>query len=142
MPPRRGMQGLGQLGGGRRDIGHPPITGQQPAIGGQQGPLQPLPTRQPAASGSPQAGQPGEGIGGMFAQRPQRPTQLRPQNGRWTPRPYAQQAPNGAPEQRQDFFNPQGGQRDEAGPEQPQQPGQPPRSPRNPGWLPPRNNNL
>ncbi|WP_328529825.1 hypothetical protein OG984_01045 [Nocardioides sp. NBC_00368] len=130
----------GQLG----QLGH---SGQHARFGQQpdpQQPLQPLPTRQPAASGSPQAGHPaGEGIGNMFAQRPQRPTQLRPQNGRWTPRPYAQQPANGngAPEQQPDFFKPQGGRPDEAGNEPPAQPQQP-RPQRTPGWLPPRNNNL
>lgn len=123
------------------NTGPQPITGQQPAV--SQRPLRPLPTRQPAASGSPQANQPaGEGIGGMFAQRPQRPTQLRPQNGRWTPRPYAQQASNGVPEPQPDFFRSQGRQpADEAGNEPPAQPQQS-KPQRPPGWLPPRNNNL
>ncbi|MEU6136594.1 MHYT domain-containing protein [Nocardioides sp. NPDC047086] len=115
------------------------FPGHEPELLPQQ-PLQPLPTRQPAASGSPQANQPaGEGIGNMFAQRPQRPTQLRPQNGRWTPRPYAQQPSTAYPERRTDLFNPQGGQPgEETGNEPPAQ--QQPRAPRNPGWLPPRNN--
>ncbi|MER7559650.1 MHYT domain-containing protein [Nocardioides sp. NPDC126508] len=140
MPQRPGM--APQYGTGPQ-----PITGQQPAVLQQphqpHQPLQPLPTRQPAASGSPQANQPaGEGLGGMFAQRPQRPTQLRPQNGRWTPRPYAQQAPNSVQEPRPDFFRPQGRQpADEAAAEPPAQPQQP-RPQRTPGWLPPRNNNL
>ena len=74
------------------------------------------------------------------AERPQRPTQLRPQNGRWTPRPYAQQPSNGFPERRTDLFNPQGGQPGEEATNEP--PAQPqPRAPRNPGWLPPRNDN-
>ncbi|OIJ26066.1 hypothetical protein UG56_014840 [Nocardioides luteus] len=120
------------------NTGPQPITGQQPAV--SQQPLRPLPTRQPAASGSPQANQPvGEGLGGMFAQRPQRPTQLRPQNGRWTPRPYAQQASNSIPEPQPDFFRSQARQpADEASSEPPAQP----RQQRPPGWLPPRNNNL
>jgi NO-binding membrane sensor protein with MHYT domain len=140
------------------DSGAHPMMPQRPAMerlslpGRQSGlppqPLQPLPTRQPAASGSPQASQQAsEGIGSMFsqrpqspAQRPQRPTQLRPQNGRWTPRPYAQQPSNAFPERR-DMFNPQSGQPvEDAGTEPPAQPQ--PRPPRTPGWLPPRNNNL
>ncbi|WP_176884394.1 MHYT domain-containing protein [Nocardioides sp. YR527] len=139
----------------RYNTGPQPITGQQPALSQlqqlqqpqqPQQPLQPLPTRQPAASGSPQAGQPNgepvsEGFGNAFAQRPQRPTQLRPQNGRWTPRPYAQQASNSASEPQPDFFRPQGGQpADEAGSERPAQPQQA-RPQRTPGWLPPRNDN-
>lgn len=128
---------------GQSFSGHEPDMLQQP-----RQPLQPLPTRQPAASGSPQANQAaGEGIGSMFSQRPQnpgqrpqRPTQLRPQNGRWTPRPYAQQPSNGFPERRTDLFNPQGGQPGEEATNEP--PAQPqPRAPRNPGWLPPRNDN-
>ncbi|MFE6648552.1 MHYT domain-containing protein [Nocardioides sp. NPDC057772] len=116
---------------------HPQPFGQQPDL--PQQPLQPLPTRQPAASGSPQANQPpAEGIGNMFTQRPQRPTQLRPQNGRWTPRPYAQQASNSATERQPDFFRPQAGRsHNEAGDEPPAQPQ--PRVQRTPGWLPPRN---
>lgn len=152
MPQRPAM--APQYHNGQQPVTGPqPVTGQQPALSRQ--PLQPLPTRQPAASGSPQANQPvGEGIGGMFSQRPaqrpaqrptQRPTQLRPQNGRWTPRPYAQQASTGLPERQPDFFRPQGAQpSDEAGNEPPAQP-QPPQQPRpqrTPGWLPPRNNNL
>nr|WP_277602161.1 MHYT domain-containing protein [Nocardioides sp. KC13] len=106
-----------------------------------QQPLQPLPTRQPAASGSPQAGQAvGEGIGGMFTQRPQRPTQLRPQTGRWTPRPYAQQASNSAAEPQPDFFKPKSGRPTGEGDGSQAQPQ--PRGQRPPGWLPPRNNSL
>ena len=127
-------------------------SGQQPALPQQPQPLQPLPTRQPAASGSPQANQPagqptGEGIGGMFAQRPQRPTQLRPQNGRWTPRPYAQQASAqqasaSASEPQPDFFRPRGGQPSDDGGNEPQAQPQQARPQRTPGWLPPRDNNL
>lgn len=137
MPPR---PALGQLG-------QPYFAGRQSDL--PQQPLQPLPTRQPAASGSPQANQPaGGGISSMFsqrpqspAQRPQRPTQLRPQNGRWTPRPYAQQASNGIPERRTDLFNPQGGQPDDEANNQPPAQPQQPRPPRTQGWLPPRNDN-
>lgn len=119
-------------------VGRPPVTGQpHDLIQQPRQSLQRLPTRQPAASGSPQAGQPaGEGIGSMFAQRPQRPTQLRPQNGRWTPRPYAQQPSESRSEPQSDLFNRQGGQPGgEAGNESQ------PRPQRPPGWLPPRNNN-
>ncbi|MFI5623261.1 MHYT domain-containing protein [Nocardioides sp. NPDC051685] len=141
MPQRPAMAPQYNTGPQRYNTGPQPITGQQPAV--SQQPLRPLPTRQPAASGSPQANQPaGGGIGGMFAQRSQRPAQLRPQNGRWTPRPYAQQASNGVPEPKPDFFRPQGRQpSDEASNEPPAQPQQP-RQQRPPGWLPPRNNNL
>ncbi|MEI7056564.1 MHYT domain-containing protein [Nocardioides sp. CCNWLW239] len=115
------------------------IAGQQHAMPQQpRQSLQRLPTRQPAASGSPQAGQAlDDGVGNMFTPRP-RPTQLRPQNGRWTPRPYAQQASGAIPERQVDMFNPQGGQPDRTGDEPPAQP----RAQRPPGWLPPRNNNL
>ena len=129
---------------GQSFSGHEPDMLQQP-----RQPLQPLPTRQPAASGSPQANQPaGGGISSMFSQRPQspgerpqRPTQLRPQNGRWTPRPYAQQPSNGFPERRTDMFNPQGGRPDDEANNQPPAQPQQPRPPRTPGWLPPRNDN-
>lgn len=133
----------------RPALSRPAFSGHQPDRLSQQ-PLQPLPTRQPAASGSPQANQPaGEAIGSMFSQRPQspgqlrpqRPTQLRPQNGRWTPRPYAQQASNGFPERRTDLFNPQSGQPDDEANNQPPAQPQRPRPPRTPGWLPPRNDN-
>nr|WP_260173725.1 MHYT domain-containing protein [Nocardioides albus] len=134
----------------RAAMGGLPVTGQPQALPQQQlqqprQSLQRLPTRQPAASGSPQAGQGmgegiGEGIGSMFGQRPQRPTQLRPQNGRWTPRPYAQQASESFSGPQPNLFNRQGepggqpaGEADDESQPRPQRP---------PGWLPPRNNNL
>lgn len=128
-----GAHPMRSLGG---TLGRPAVAGHPQGMPHQPGqPLQPLPTRQPAASGSPQAPSPAAGgISSMFNQRAPRPTQLRPQNGRWTPRPYAQQAADGAPEQ-QDLFSRQSGQPgDDAGNESPQPPGQRP-----PGWLPPRN---
>ncbi|MBG6095674.1 MHYT domain-containing protein [Nocardioides luteus] len=154
MPQLPGM-GRSPFAGQPGQLGHSGHSGQhgQLSQSGQHGqfgqqpdphqPLQPLPTRQPAASGSPQANQPaGEGIGGMFAQRP---TQLRPQNGRWTPRPYAQQPSNGSPangasERQPDFFRPQARRPAEELGNEP--PAQQPRPQRPPGWLPPRNNNL
>ncbi|MGH3351651.1 MAG: MHYT domain-containing protein [Nocardioides sp.] len=159
--PRHGFGAQGAFGGGAGDFGgasafrtsRPQPAADMPASRMASGPqpMQALPQRQPPAAGGVPQHDPFAPAG--TSAPPARPGQLRPQqSGRWSPRPYTQQASNSnsfparrtdrfqaqngtgipeADEQSQDFF---GGRSSEEQPAQePRQPGE-----RKQGWLPPR----